>query len=77
MARVPHLRLAEKGFRPDDVEIKEIDLCMYHISLLTIPPTHLTCICKVQAENFNLEYLKTNPNGTVPSLSIHLKNIPG
>ncbi|KAI1391062.1 uncharacterized protein F4822DRAFT_426916 [Hypoxylon trugodes] len=48
-ANVAHLGLAEKGFKSDDYEVKEVDL--------------------VKAENFNHEYLKINPNGTIPSLT--------
>lgn len=48
-AYVPHLALDEKGYKPDEYEVKQVGL--------------------LDAENFNPEYIKINPNGTIPSLT--------
>jgi glutathione S-transferase len=64
-ANVPHLGLAEKGYSKDDYDIKEIDL---RINSFVSQSWHLL-MNTVTAENFDPDYLKINPNGTVPSLT--------
>ncbi|KAK4244268.1 hypothetical protein C7999DRAFT_35384 [Corynascus novoguineensis] len=48
-ASVAHLTLAEKGYKPEEYDVEEIDL--------------------VGGENFNPEFLKIQPNGTIPALT--------
>jgi glutathione S-transferase len=67
-AGVAHLGLAEKGFGNEEVEIKEIDLRKFSHAQEKMEMLTQTND-KVNAENFDPEYLKKNPNGTVPTLA--------
>ncbi|CAL1695731.1 unnamed protein product [Somion occarium] len=53
-ASVPLLALEEKGYGPDEVDLKEVDLS--------------------KGENFKPQYLRLNPNATVPTLVVPLEN---
>ena len=60
-----HLGLSEKHYPKEDVEIKEVKLCRLTYNN---PKKALLIYSLVAGENFAPDYIKINPNGTVPSL---------
>ena len=69
---VPHLGLLEKGFSKDEYDVKSIGLGEFIYSNYDASSIDQSTVA---AENFDPEYIKVNPNGTVPSLaSTHLSS---
>jgi glutathione S-transferase len=60
--------LVEKGYKPEEYEIKEIDICKFSTFTRRVGETYMP-LCPVTAENFDPEYLNINPMGTVPALA--------
>ncbi|OQV01225.1 Glutathione S-transferase, domain-containing protein [Cladophialophora immunda] len=72
-AGVPLLGLVEKGYAKGSYEVENIDLRKYIPCVASYKTSWLTTgfpsTAQVGAGNFHPDYVKINPNGTIPSLT--------